>query len=137
MPQWFHLLQWGTLVAWVGAGVTIWKAISAQNSAKRAEAAARSVENEATWRITWGKPTITWGANPEEATGYWLTNMSKSAKYGVSVESPAGKNTFDAIPADRYQALDQKDKTTELFKVTWHVTAEKKDSARQVKVLPY
>jgi len=137
MPPWFQLLQWGTVAAWAAAGVSIWTAISARNSAKRAEAAAQSAANEATWRITWGKPTILWGASPEEATGYWLTNLSKTTKYGVSVQAPAGNNTFEVIPADGHEALNQKEKTDKLFTITWHVTAEKKDSARQVKVLPY
>ena len=137
MPQWFHWFQWGTVVAWVGAGVTVWKAIIARSAAKKAEASARSAENEATWRITWGKPGITWGASPRDKTSYWLSNMTKSTKYGVSVEAPAGTDKFAVIAAEGREALNQQKETDQLFKVTWHVTAEEMDPARTVKVRAY
>jgi hypothetical protein len=117
----------GSVVAWVSAGFNIVKALFEGKAARQARAADEAAENEATWRITWGKPF-----SYTELTGYWLRNETDTRKYHVSVDTPAGTVRLDDIPARASKALGGQTEVEPkpLFKVSWHVVAKPQKRAR-------
>ena len=84
-----------------------------------------------------GKAHYPLGGQPRGSNRLLVDQLEQDHEVRCLRSSARWHNTFEVIPADGHEALNQKEKTDKLFTITWHVTAEKKDSARQVKVLPY